>query len=128
VPGSISLRPRDRNALLHLYRHTSDPQARLRAHILLLLAEGYPWALTAAVLFTSARTINRWRECFLAGGLETVVGRPVPRATGRPRAAPGGGQCPCAFQHSGAEEKTRPHYRGRRLTPARRSCGRWSGR
>ena len=80
MSGSIALSPRDRKALLHLYRRATDPQLRLRAHVLLLLAEGYSWALIAAVLFTSASTINRWRQRFLAGGLEAVVGPRRPRA------------------------------------------------
>lgn len=81
MSGSISLHRRDRNALLDLYRRTNDPQIRLRAHILLLLAEGYPWALIAAVLFTSASTINRWQQRFRKGGLEAVVGPRPPRAS-----------------------------------------------
>jgi hypothetical protein len=38
----------------------------------------------AAVLFTSTSTINRWRQRFLAGGLEAVVGG----AGRRPRPGP----------------------------------------
>lgn len=34
---------------------------RLRAHIILLLAQGYSWALISAVLFCSTRTIARNR-------------------------------------------------------------------
>ena len=74
MSGSISLRPRDRKALLDLCRRSHDHQVRLRAHILLLLAEGHSWALIADVLFTSASTINRWRQRFLDGGLDAVVG------------------------------------------------------
>ena len=81
MSGSISLCPRDRKALLGLCRRSADPQVRLRAHILLLLDEGHPWALIAAVLFTSASTINRWRARFLAGGLGAVVGPRRPRAS-----------------------------------------------
>jgi len=80
VSGSITLCTRDRNALLDVYRRTHDPQARLRAHVLLLLDQGCSWALIAAVLFTSTSTINRWRQRFLAGGLEAVVGSRRPRA------------------------------------------------
>jgi putative transposase len=76
--GSISLCRRDRNALLQLYRQTSDPQLRLRAHILLLLDQGQSWAVIATVLFTSTSTINRWRQRFLTAGLQAVVG-PRPR-------------------------------------------------
>ena len=81
MSGSIALRARDRKALLELYRTAADPQRRLRAYILLLLDEGHSWALIAAVLFTSASTINRWRQRFLAGGLDAVVGPGRPRAS-----------------------------------------------
>jgi transposase len=79
--GSISLRRRDRNALLQLYRRTSDPQLRLRAHILLLLDQGQSWTVIATVLFTSTSTINRWRQRFLGAGLQAVVGPRPPRAS-----------------------------------------------
>jgi putative transposase len=81
MSGSISLRPRDRKALVDLYRRASDPQAHLRAHILLLLDAGYSWAVIAAVLFTSTSTINRWRGRFLAGGLNAVVAARRPRTS-----------------------------------------------
>src|SRR5262245_22807856 len=81
MSGSISLCTRDRKALLHLYRTARDPQLRLRAHILLLLDQGQSWTAIAQVLFTSTSTINRWRQRFLAGGLEAVVGPRRPRAS-----------------------------------------------
>src|SRR5947209_14911264 len=80
MSGSISLCPRDRNVLLDLYRRSAAPHVRLRAHIVLLLDEGYPWSLIAAVLFTSSSTVNRWRQRFLAGGLPAVGGPRRPRA------------------------------------------------
>jgi transposase len=73
---SIRLTGADRNGLLDLYRRDPDPQVRLRAHILLLLADGHPWATIAAVLFTSPSTINRWRGRFEHGGVDEVLGRP----------------------------------------------------
>ena len=57
---SIVLRSGERKRLLELYRREPDPQVRLRAHIVLLLAEGYAWSLIAAVLFCSTATIARW--------------------------------------------------------------------
>jgi putative transposase len=72
---SISLSPDDRNTLLDYYRRDPDPQVRLRAHILLLLAQGYPWATIAAVLFTSPDTIARWGRRFAHEGAEAVLGR-----------------------------------------------------
>lgn len=73
---SISLTADDRKALLDHYRRDLDPQVRLRAHILLLLADGHTWATIAEVLFTSPDTIARWKRRFDAGGVQEVLGRP----------------------------------------------------
>jgi len=73
---SIRLSPDDRNALLGYYRRDPDPQVRQRAHILLLLAQGYGWAMIAAVLFTSPDTIARWKRRFEQAGVAGVLGRP----------------------------------------------------
>jgi hypothetical protein len=62
LDGSIRLRPAERKAALHALRRGTDPDLRLRAHTLLLLDAGQPWALIVAVLFTRTGTINRWRK------------------------------------------------------------------
>jgi putative transposase len=80
---SIRLTAEDRNTLLGYYRRDPDPQVRLRAHILLLLADGHAWATIAAVLFTSPDTIARWKSRFRRGGVGEVLGRP----RGRKRSA-----------------------------------------
>jgi putative transposase len=79
MDGSIGLRPEQRKTLLEQMRSGSDRQQRLRAHILLLLADGWSWAVIAAVLFTSSTTINRWRRRYLAGGLDAVLQPATPR-------------------------------------------------
>jgi putative transposase len=83
MSASISLRPGERNALLELYRSRfHDPQLRLRAHILLLLADGHSWATVAAVLYCSSRTIARWKSRFEHGRLDGLLGQtpgPKPR-------------------------------------------------
>jgi putative transposase len=76
MSGSIRLHPCDRKALLRVCRRGTDPDRRLRAHVLLLLDDGHPWALIAAVLFTSSSTINRWRRRYLGGGLDAVLAHP----------------------------------------------------
>ena len=81
--ASIRLTVDDRNVLLDHYRRDPDPQVRLRAHILLLLADGYAWVTIAAVLFTSPDTIARWKGRFERGGVGEVLGRP----RGRTRSA-----------------------------------------
>jgi putative transposase len=75
MDGSIRLRPTERKALLAMVRRGADPERRLRAHILLLLADGLSWSLIVSVLFTSTATVNRWRRRFQADGLDAVVGR-----------------------------------------------------
>jgi hypothetical protein len=41
--STISLSPDERKALLHHLRRNADPLLRQRAHIILLLADGYTW-------------------------------------------------------------------------------------
>ena len=76
MDGSIRLRAEERKTLLQRLRRGTDPEQRLRAHVLLLLADGWPWTVIAAVLFTSSSTINRWRRRFLEGGLADVLDGP----------------------------------------------------
>jgi putative transposase len=76
VSHSIRLSPDQRSTLLRFYRTTDDPALRLRAHILLLLADGRSWALIAALLFCSTRTIARWQMRFRHGGVPALFGRP----------------------------------------------------
>jgi putative transposase len=80
--SSIRLSPTDRNALLGHYRRSADPDVRLRAHILLLLDAGHPWATIGAVLFCSLSTISRWKRRFEAEGVDAVLGRPRERRSG----------------------------------------------
>ena len=78
---SITLTAQDRNALLGCYRRDADPRLRTRAHIALLLADGYPWALIAALLFTSSSTIDRCRRQLARGGVAALLGRAAARPT-----------------------------------------------
>jgi transposase len=73
---SIRLTLAERQNLLHHYRRTADPELRLRAHILLLLDAGHPWAVVSAVLFCSVSTVSRWKRRFEAEGLSAVLGHP----------------------------------------------------
>jgi transposase len=81
---SIVLSAEARNALLDAYRRDPDPAVRFRAHIVLLLAAGYPWATITAVLFTSPSTIARWQARYREGGPDALLGR---RPGCRPRFA-----------------------------------------
>ena len=73
---SISLTTDERKTLLDYYRcPTREPELRLRAHIILLLAQGYPWATIAAVLFCSTRTIDRWYQRFTHSRVQGLLDR-----------------------------------------------------
>lgn len=76
MDGSIHLRASERKTLLGIVKTAATHEQRLRAHVLLLLADDWPWTAIAAVLFTSSSTINRWRRRFLADGLSAVVDAP----------------------------------------------------
>jgi putative transposase len=75
MDGSIRLPAPDRKALLDIYRRGTDPEQRLRAHILLLLDDRVAWTVIAALLFTSTATVNRWRRRYLAEGVAGIAGR-----------------------------------------------------
>src|SRR5262245_65575636 len=86
MKASIRLDDDERNTLLDYYRRHPDPAVRLRAHIVLLLADGRPWATLVAVLYCSSRTIARWQARFLQGRVDAVLGEapgPRPRLTAR---------------------------------------------
>jgi transposase len=80
MDGSIVLAPKDRKMLLEMYRKSLDPAIRLRAHVVLLLADRYAWNQIAAMLFTTPRTISRWKKRFEREGVEAVFGK----SRGRP--------------------------------------------
>jgi transposase len=71
---SVILDVRQHRALLNRYRKDSDPEARFRAHILLLLDAGHTWEDVSATLFCSSRTIDRWVKRFDREGVEAVAG------------------------------------------------------
>jgi len=73
MDGTITLRSSERKTLLEHYRRNPDPAVRLRAHIVLLLAAGYPWQTIAAMLFCSTRTIDRWKKRFKAGRVAALL-------------------------------------------------------
>lgn len=81
MDGSISLSRNERKVLLEQYRSSADAAVRLRAHILLVLADGRSWGTIAAMLYTSPSTIRRWKTRFLAEGVGAIArddrGRPA---------------------------------------------------
>src|SRR5579859_2450882 len=83
MTASISLQGDERNTLLDYYRHHPDPALRLRAHIILLLADGFAWATIAAVLYCSSRTIARWQRRFHEGRVDALLGKTPGRTSKR---------------------------------------------
>jgi len=75
MPFNIALSPHERNTLLDYYRAHPEPALRLRAHIVLLLADGYSWSLITTVLFCSSRTIARWQRRFQADRVPGLLGQ-----------------------------------------------------
>ena len=75
MSSSISLTADERNTLLDHYRADPDPALRLRAHIILLLAEGYSWSLITAVLFYSTQTVARWQKRFVQDRIAGLFGK-----------------------------------------------------
>lgn len=81
MESHLRITARERQALLEQYRKGANPRVRLRAHILLLLAQGYSWAVIAGVLFCSTRTIARWKARVELEGVSAVLGPPLPPAS-----------------------------------------------
>jgi transposase len=79
----LRITARERQALLEQYRKGVHTRVRLRAHILLLLAQGYSWATIAGVLFCSTRTIARCKTRVELEGISAVLGPAGPPAAGR---------------------------------------------
>jgi putative transposase len=73
MDSHLRITVRERQVLLDQYRKGVHTRVRLRAHILLLLAQGYSWTTIAGVLFCSTRTIARWKTRVETDGLGTVL-------------------------------------------------------
>src|SRR5579859_1518514 len=76
MDGSIVPGCGQRKRLLEIYRGKEanvPAEARLRAHIILLLADGHAWSLIASVLLCSTATITRWKQRFQSEGIEGLL-------------------------------------------------------
>jgi len=73
MEGSVSPGPAERKRLMEMFRKHPDAAVRRRAHIVLLLADGWSWSLIALVLYCSSRTIDRWKSRFAQGGVEALL-------------------------------------------------------
>jgi len=76
MSDSITLTAAERAELLDHLRHAPQPELRLRAHIVLLLADGHSWSLLVSVLYCSTRTIARWKRRFEQGRVAGLLDRP----------------------------------------------------
>lgn len=82
MANSIGMTAAQRQALIEQYRKGADPRVRLRAHIILVRAQGYSWAVITSVLFCSTCTIARWKSRLEREGLGAVLEPTRPPATG----------------------------------------------
>jgi len=83
MDGSIRLTPQERKRSLAIYRSGGDARVARRAHLLLLLDDGWSYREIVAVTYTSSDTLARLKARYQAGGLETALAeteeeRPVP--------------------------------------------------
>ena len=72
----LRITPAQHQALVAQYRQGAAPRTRLRAHIILLRAQGYSWARIASALFCSTRTIARGKARVASAGVSAGLGRP----------------------------------------------------
>lgn len=73
MDNPLRITARERQVLLDQYRKGVHTRVRWRAHILLLLAQGYSWATIAGVLFCRTRTIARWKTRVESDGLGAAL-------------------------------------------------------
>jgi putative transposase len=64
--------------LFTAFRATSNPDQKLRLHLLLLWGQGYSWSVITAVLFCSPATVARWVVRYRLGGLPAVTPLRIP--------------------------------------------------
>ena len=71
--GHFGLGSAGRKRLMEMVRRHPHPAVRLRAHIMLLLEDGWSGSSVQSALYRSSRTIDRWEKRFEAGGLEALA-------------------------------------------------------
>jgi len=69
---SLQLTDQERNTLLQWYKEFSHARVSRRCHIILLLEGGYSYNDICGTLYCSSRTIARWKDRFLQGGIEAL--------------------------------------------------------
>jgi transposase len=77
MDGSISLSPAQRKTLLTLYRRGKDRTAARRAHIVLLLSDGWTFRQVQHITYASADLVSASARRFRQGGAE-ALSRPEP--------------------------------------------------
>jgi putative transposase len=73
MESPLRITARERQVLLDQYRQGVSTRVRVRAHILLLLAQGYSWAIIAGGVFCRTRTIARWKRRVETQGVPAVL-------------------------------------------------------
>lgn len=74
MDGSIRLSAKDRKMLLHVYRGSGSADVARRAHVLLLLGEGWTYRQVMEGLFASAELVATVKQRYAHGGVTAVLG------------------------------------------------------
>jgi len=74
MEGSIRLSANDRKTLIKVYRGSGPANVARRAHVLLLLAEGWSYRQIMSGLFASSELVASVRSRFERGGVAAVLG------------------------------------------------------
>jgi DDE superfamily endonuclease len=82
MESPLRITARERQVLLDQYRQGVSTRVRWRAPILLWLAQGYSWAISAGVVFCRTRTSARWERRVETQGGPAVLSSSPPAASG----------------------------------------------
>lgn len=84
MDGSIQLSAKDRKMLFQVYRGSGPANVARRAHVLLLLADGWSYRQIMGSLFASAELVSAVRERFARGGVAAALGTDAGNDSGMP--------------------------------------------
>src|SRR5262245_56283236 len=77
MDGSIQLSPHQRKALLRLYRSGNDTATSRRAHIILLLADGWSYRQVRLMTYASFALVSDCADRFRRGGIAGLSDGPA---------------------------------------------------
>jgi len=75
MASGLLLRRAERKKLLSYYRRHPSPDVRLRAHVLLMLADGRSWREIRSIDFVSYDTIAHFKDRFIGHRMDSLLGK-----------------------------------------------------